>query len=56
MLTRAQCSQCDTITSELQEAEDYGFLCSRCAFRQEERSGHGYGLAASTFGFLSETE
>jgi len=50
------CEQCGATTSELYDSENYGLLCSRCAFRQEEHSGHGYGLSASTFGFLSETE
>jgi hypothetical protein len=46
------CDQCFTITSEL---SDDG-LCDRCALRQEEHNAFGYGLSASTFGFLSETE
>ena len=51
-----QCAQCGTLTAELTDSEDFGLLCSRCAFRQEERGAHGYGLSAGTYGFLSETE
>ena len=49
------CDQCGYTADRLTLTE-YGDLCDRCAYRQEERSGHGYGLSAGTFGFLSETE
>ena len=51
-----ECEQCGTVTDELFDSKVYGLLCSLCAHRQEERSEYGYGLSASTFGFLSEEE
>jgi hypothetical protein len=49
------CEQCFTITAELTDTE-FGPLCDRCLYRQEEHNEYGHGLSASTFGFLSETE
>lgn len=49
------CEHCSTITRDLTETE-HGGLCPQCAYRQDERSEYGYGLSASSFGFLSETE
>jgi DNA-directed RNA polymerase subunit RPC12/RpoP len=50
-----ECAQCGTRTREAYPSED-GTLCAPCAHRQNERDEYGHGLAASTFGFLSETE
>ena len=49
------CDQCGTSDRTLYPTE-YGRLCDPCAYRQDERSEYGYGLSASTFGFLSESE
>ena len=48
------CEQCGNPATQMDD--EYQALCDRCALRQEERSAYGYGLAASTYGFLSEEE
>lgn len=49
------CEQCGDTTTELTPSE-YGPLCSVCAYRQAEHDQYGYGLSASMFGFIDETE
>jgi hypothetical protein len=49
------CAQCAALTRELADSE-HGPLCARCSHRQAEHDEHGHGLAASTYGFTSETE
>lgn len=49
------CDQCGTRTHQLAPSV-HGPLCQQCAFRQDEHDQPGYGLSATTFGFLSEEE
>lgn len=53
-----RCAQCGTYDSHSVDSE-YGLLCTRCAFRQneyDERRAVFTHLTPSTFGFLSEEE
>ena len=49
------CAQCGTRTRELFESI-HGPLCPQCAYRQNEHDQAGYGLAASTYGFIDDKE
>jgi hypothetical protein len=48
------CSQCGT-TAHLTPSE-HGDFCPTCTYRQNDRDQPGYGLAASTYGFLGEDQ
>ena len=51
-----QCDACGDTAPIAMLHEFAGYLCDRCAYRQDERDEFGYGLSASTFGFLGEDE